>query len=587
MNTPVQRLRQWLPPLRLPGRRRSGATRTATAALVLGAMLAVTAACTADDPAPDRPPGSANPQCDGKLDAAFGAWARAGFSGAVALSTGGRFECLAGYGTADDATGARNTADTVYHIGSVTKAFTATAILKLAEGGKLSLDDPVGKLVPAIVGPVAKATVRQVLLHTSGIGGSIGADDQPLDRAGAIAAINKLELVFPPGKGHAYSNAGYTLLAVVIDTVSGMSYRDYTLAHVLTLPGGAVTGGFGSGQPAAAGPRAVGYLDDGKPGGSGDFPGPYWTTEGNGSLAMTTRELATWVHALFRTTLVTPATAKLASEPGFPVGDGRSYTLGGWMAFDASAYGKPIVGIAGGGGDIGHNVAVVWIPERDQVIAMSSNRSVLTAEKLLGATVSALVAGDPLPTPTAPAGGGDPAAIAGKYRLDTGGSLEVTVADNRPRISATGADAVGALFPPRGRYFADDLRAHEKRVLSMLAGKTREGRDERQAIEAEHGPISAVALGGTIIAEGEMRTYVALTTRDGPRLGWYAVDDHSNIGAVELPTEPPALTLVPVGKNRYRPDDPTGTGPDVTLDFAGGKVTVTGPAGTTTARRPG
>jgi CubicO group peptidase (beta-lactamase class C family) len=554
---------------------------------VLGAMLAVSAACTADEPAQDRPTGSANPRCDGKLDAAFGAWARAGFSGAVAVSTGGRFECLAGYGAADDATGARNTADTVYHMGSVTKAFTATAILKLAEGGKLSLDDPVGKLVPAIVGPVAKATVRQVLLHTSGISGSIGADDQPLDRAGAIAAINKLALAFPPGTNNAYSNAGYTLLAIIIDTVSGTSYRDYTLTQVLTLPGGAVIGGFGSGQPAAAGPRAIGYLEDGKPGRWGDLPGRSWVTEGDGALAMTTRELATWVHALFRGGLVAPATAKLASDPGFPVGDGRSHTLGGWMAFDAPVYGKPIVGIAGGGGDTGHNVAVVWIPERDQVIVMSSNRPVLTAERLLAATVPSLVAGDPLPTPTAPASGGDPAAIVGKYRLDTGGSFEVTVADNGPKMSAIGADAVAALFPPGGRFSADDLRAHEKRVLSMLAGQTREGREERKTIEAEHGPISAVAASGTIVAEGEMRTYVTLTTRDGPRLGWYGVDEHGNIGAVELPTEPPALTLVPVATNRYRPDDPTGTGPDVTLDFAGGKVTVSGPTGTTTAQRPG
>ena len=241
--------------LRAPDRRSGGARSTALTALVLGAMLAGTAGCTADDPAPDRPTGSADPQGDGQLAAAFGAWGRAGFSGAVAVSTGGRFTCLAGYGTADDATGARNTADTVYSIGSVSKAFTATAILKLAEKGKLSLDDRVGRLVPAIAGPVAAATVRQVLLHTSGMGGSIGADDQPLVRAGAIAAINRLEPVFPPGTGNAYSNAGYTLLAVIIDTVSGMSYRDYTRTRILTLPDGTVTGGFWHARPPPDRPR--------------------------------------------------------------------------------------------------------------------------------------------------------------------------------------------------------------------------------------------------------------------------------------------------------------------------------------------
>ncbi|WP_328473305.1 beta-lactamase family protein [Actinoplanes sp. NBC_00393] len=534
-------------------------------ALVIGMLLAGTAACTADrDPAPS---------CEPKLEAAFGAWAQAGFSGAIAVSTGGRFECLAGYGTADDATGARNTADTVYSIGSVSKAFTATAILQLAGDGKLSLDDPVGKLVPAVTGPVAEATVRQVLLHTSGIGGSIGADDQPLDRAGAIAAINKLDLAFPPGTDDAYSNAGYTLLAIIIDTVSGMSYRDYTVNHVLTPPGG---GGFWHGRPAAAGPAAAGYLDDGKPGRSRTFAGPYWTTEGNGSLAMTSKELASWAHALFHGPL-----AELAGDLAHPMGDGRSYTLGGWAAFDAKVYGTPIVAIAGGGGDVGHNVAVVWLPARDRVIVMASNRSVLTAEELLAATVPSLVAGKPLPTPTAPAGGSDLTEIVGEYRLDTGGSFEVTAAGNRPGIAAVGADAVGALFPPGGRFSADDLRAHEQRVLDLLTGQTRQGREERSAVEAEFGPITAVAAGGTVVADGEMRTYVTVTTRDGPQPGWYAVDEHSNIEGAELPTVPPALTLVPVAANRYRP---AGTGPDVTLDFAGGTVTVSGPAGTATVR---
>ncbi|GIE28699.1 hypothetical protein Ait01nite_017440 [Actinoplanes italicus] len=546
--------------------------RITVAALLIGVLPG----CAADQ----KPPPVMAP-CDATLDAVLGAWARAGFSGSVAVSTGGRFDCLAGYGVADDATGTRNTVDTVFSIGSVSKAFTATAILRLADAGKLSLDDRAGKLVPAVTGPVAEATVRHLLLHTSGVGGSIGADDQPLDRAGAIAAINRLEQAFPPGTDDAYSNAGYTLLAIIIDTVSGMSYRDYMLQHVLTLPGG-VVGGFWHGRPAAAGPVAAGYLDDGEPGRSNDFAGPYWTTEGSGSMAMTTKELATWTHALF-----TGELAGLAGEPGHTVGEGRSHTLGGWVAFDASVYGRPIVAAAGGGGDVGHNTAVVWIPGRDQVIALSSNRAVLTAEELLAATVPALVAGEPLPVPTAPAGGGDPAALAGKYSLETGGSFEVTIVDGRARIEASGPDAVSVLFPPRGRFSARDLRGHEQRVLGVLAGRTREGREEREAVADRFGPVTAVTGGGTVVADGEMRTYVTMTTRDGPRLGWYAVDEHSTIEGAELPAGPPSLTLVPVGTGRYRPDDPAGTGPEVTLEFDGGRVTVSGPAGTATARRPG
>lgn len=545
-------------------------------------VIAGLSACTVDD---DPRAGTAS-SCPGALGAAFDAWGRAGFSGAVAVSTGGRFDCLAGYGSANDATGARNTADTVYSIGSVTKAFTAASILKLADERKLSLDDRIGTLVPAVTGPVSAATVRQLLLHTSGIGASVGADRQPLTRDEAIGAINGLDLAFPPGTDDAYSNAGYTLLAIVVEAVSGRSYRDYTASTTLALPKGTV-GGFWNGQPAAPGPRALGYLDDGTPGQASDFAGPYWATEGNGALAMTTRELATWTRALFTGELLSPESTRSVAAPAFDVGDGRAHTLGGAVVFDAAVYGKPFVGMAGGGGDVGHNVAVVWVPELDRVVAIASNRPLLTAEKLLQATIAALVTGAALPTPSAPAGGADLAKAVGTYRLDSGGTLRVSTPDNRPTITADGADAVAALFPPRGRFTVEGFRAHEGRVRALLAGQTREGREEREALEDEHGKISGVTLAGTIVADGEMRTYVTVTFAAKTVLGWYALDDHGGIQAVELPTPQPALVLVPVGGDRYRPDDPTGTGPDVTIGFGTDHLTITTPAGQLIARRTG
>jgi hypothetical protein len=257
------------------------------------------------------------------------------------------------------------------------------------------------------------------------------------------------------------------------------------------------------------------------------------------------------------------------------------------VVFDAAVYGKPFVGIAGGGGDVGHNVVAVWIPERDRVVAVASNRPLLTAEKLLYATIAALVTGAALPTPSAPAGSADLGKAVGTYRLDSGGTLQVSTPDNRPTITANGADAVAALFPPRGRFSVEGFRAHEGRVRALLAGQTREGREEREALEEEHGKISGVTLAGTVVADGEMRTYVTVAFGAKTVLGWYALDDHGGIQAVELPTPPPALVLVPVGGDRYRPDDPTGTGPDVTIGFGTDHLTVTTPAGHLIARRTG
>ncbi|GGK63118.1 hypothetical protein Sme01_05250 [Sphaerisporangium melleum] len=555
--------------------------------------VVVQSACQAPPSAtPDRAPASRTAvavdaaACDRRLGAGFDAWAKAGFSGSVAISTGGRFGCLAAYGWADQEAGRRNTPGTVFGIGSVTKAFTAASVFGLVDAGKLSLDDRAGEILPGLRGPSAGVTVRQLLLHTSGLNGSHGADYRPLGRAAALAAIDRLKPAFRPGTGYVYSNAGYTLLALIVDKVSGTGYRKYTMAKTLRLPGGAVAGGFWNGEPAAPGPRAIGYLDGGETGERGGFAGPHWALDGNGGLAMTTRDLATWTYALFTGRVVSPASAKAIGTPGYERDDGTAETPG-WVFYDRSRFGTPVLATAGGGGDAGHNAIVAWLPERRQVIAMASNTPKVSAERLLQAVGPALVSGAPLPVPSAAAAGGDrsrAADIVGTYGLDTGGGFEVSTTGGRLAISANGADAVAALFPPRG-VPADELRANEQRVLALLGGQTGEGRRERAGVERAFGPISGYTLTGTAVIGGDVRTYVAITARKGVLAGWYSVNEEGGIRAAQLPAGPPSLPLVASGDRRYRPDDPTGTGPEVTVDFGRDDLTISGPAGVTTATR--
>jgi CubicO group peptidase (beta-lactamase class C family) len=557
------------------------------ALLVVAALVSTLTACTQDtDTPPDRAGGGVTAGCDPRLDAAFTAWAAAGFSGSVAISTGGRFDCLAAYGSADDATGTANTVDTVFSIGSVTKSVTAATVFDLVDAGKLALGDRVGRLLPELTGPVAGVTVEQLLLHTGGLSGTHGEDHEPLDRAAALAAISDLDLAFRPGSGHAYSNAGYTLLALLIERVSGMSYREYTASTVLRLPDGRVAGGFWDGAPAAPGPRAVGYLDGGRPGERGDFPGPHWALDGNGSLAMTMRDLAAWTHALFSGRVVSPESVAAISRPGRALGEGRAETPG-WVALDASVFGEPFLASAGGGGDVGHNAVVAWIPDGQRVVAMASNEPGLSAEDLLRTVGRALLGHEPLPTPSARPTGSGPAVAGGRYALATGGAFEVTTAGNQVTVAGLGTDAVAALFPPGGDVPAEDFRAHERRVLALFEGDTREGREERKALESTLGAIRGVRPAGTVFRDGEIRTYVTLTTGSGPVLAWYAVSADGGVGAAEAPTGPPAAKLVPAGGGRYRPDDPTGAGPQVTLEFRDRRLTVAGPAGTTVATLTG
>ncbi|GAA2690436.1 hypothetical protein GCM10010412_080020 [Nonomuraea recticatena] len=558
-------------------------------AIAAATVVTVLAACTADQGVPRRGPAAAAAErCEPGLDKAFGAWAEAGFSGSIAISKAGRFECLAAYGSADDAAGRANTPETVFSIGSITKAFTAAAVLRLLDEGKLSLDDRAGKVLPELDGPVAKATIRQLLLHTSGLNGSHGRDYEPLDRDSAVAAIGRLTLAFAPGSGYVYSNAGYTLLALIVEKASGTSYRKYVAENLLRLPGRRVAGGFWSGEPAARGPRAVGYHDDGRTGERGDFRGPYWGMEGNGGLAMTTADLASWAHALFTGGLVSRRAAELIAGPGHDLGGGRAETPG-WVAFDSSVYGEPFLSTAGGGGEVGHNAVVVWVPGQRRVIAVASNKARVSAEELLQAVGPALLAGRPVPVPDAPAGAGDGdlASATGSYELETGGSYQVSAKEGELTITARGADAVTALFPPRGEV---DLREHERRVLALLDGRTQEGREERANLQKAFGAFTGVALAGSVVDDGEVRTYVTISTERRPVTAWYAVNEHGGIHAAELRPEPPRLTLVPDGGGRYRPDDPAGTGPEVSVAFRDRRMSITRSGrhgGTSVARATG
>lgn len=556
------------------------------AALVAATMLA--SGCTGPDPATTASGESAHhPRCDPELDDGLHAWADAGFSGTVAISTNGRFDCLAGYGRADRSAGTTNSIDTVFGIGSISKAFTATAVLRLIDEDALALNDRAGSILPRLRGSAARATVRQLLLHTSGLTGSIGNDHMALGHDAAVRNASRLERAYRPGSRYLYSNAGYTLLALIVEQVAKRGYRGYLASRVLRLPDGDVAGGFWDGEPAAAGPRAVGYLDDGPSDQRGHFSGPHWALSGNGDLAMTTRELARWTRALFRGELVSAKSTAIVAGPGLPQGRGRSVTPG-WVVFDESVYGEPVLATSGGGGDIGQDAVVAWLPDSDRVVAIASNTQDVRAEDLLAAIAPALVAGDAVPPPDTTReamGAAELARLAGRYRVGENASLEVTAGEDGIAVTARGEDAVHALFPLPENIGADTAEAHRQQVVALLDGDTDAGAEERELIESDFGTITDVAASGTLVADDELRTYVTVQTGQGPTLGWYALDRAGGIVAAEIPTGPPELGLVPIGGERFGPDDPTGDGPDLTVTFDGDRMTLTGADGTTVARR--
>lgn len=177
------------------------------------------------------------------------------FSGAVLLAKNGQVLFQHAYGFADHAFDARNTLDTKFNLASMGKMFTAVAIIQLEQEGKLSVDDTLLKLVPDYPNTevAAKITIRELLTHTSGLGDFFGPKFQDSNQAqyqtleSYLPLFASQPLLFEPGSRYSYSNAGYIVLGLVIERVSGESYYDYVREHIFA-PAGMKNTGFWSAQ---------------------------------------------------------------------------------------------------------------------------------------------------------------------------------------------------------------------------------------------------------------------------------------------------------------------------------------------------
>ena len=125
------------------------------------------------------------------------------------------------------------TADTVYRIGSITKQFTAAAVLILVEDGKIALDAPLTKYLPDYPAHGRAVTVKHLLQHTSGVADFTRLPeyrrDRPLDipKDEVLDRFQNLPLKFPPGEKHRYCNSGYFLLGLIVEQASGKSFREF------------------------------------------------------------------------------------------------------------------------------------------------------------------------------------------------------------------------------------------------------------------------------------------------------------------------------------------------------------------------
>ena len=228
------------------------------------------------------------------------------FSGTVLVAREDRVLEHWGMGFADCRETVPVATDTVFAIGSITKTFTEVAIGMLVDDGAIELDAPIARYLNDVPEDKRSITVRQLVEHRSGLSGyhdgALG-DFEVIDQSEALGRILGSRLLSRPGSRYRYSNSGYTLLAVIIERASGLSYVDYLRGRVFGPSGMNSTGFWGETFPAMAATDTT-VVGCGTP---EDWVYS-WTLVGNGGMVSTTEDLLRFVDSLTDGTLLTPRT---------------------------------------------------------------------------------------------------------------------------------------------------------------------------------------------------------------------------------------------------------------------------------------
>jgi len=295
-------------------------------AYVLLATCATIAPSYADDPSWAK-----------ALDELLTTKQEAGFAGAVVVEQDGAVIFGKGYGMANREEKIAWGLDTVYCLGSITKQFTGAGIVKLQTDGKLSVNDLLIKWIPDLPADKSQITLHHLLTHSAGVPDGFGGDFDPqATEEWFLEKFRACKLLWGPeefGERYEYSNAGYSLLAIVIGRASGMPYEAY-LKHSLFDPLGMSRTGYSS-------PKwkpedfAHGYSrdrDDGVVVLKHALPdGPNWNLRGNGGICTTFEDMRTWNHALIEHRVFDAETSKLIDSPFVREGDGaNTFYSYGW-----------------------------------------------------------------------------------------------------------------------------------------------------------------------------------------------------------------------------------------------------------------
>jgi CubicO group peptidase (beta-lactamase class C family) len=317
---------------------------------------------------------------DAQIDRVFARWTTSSPGCAAGAAVDGKPVLAKGYGMADLEHDVKITPDTIFEAGSVSKQFTAAAMLLLAGEGKLSLDDPARKYLPELPDYGSSLTIRHMLNHTSGLRdwGSIEAiagwprGSRTYTHAHVLEIVSRQRaLNFVPGTKWSYSNTGYNLAAIIVSRVSGTAFADFTRQRLFE-PLGMTHTSWRDDYTRIVRNRAIAYSER-----DGWFHTnmPFENVYGNGGLLTTVGDLLKWNENFSAPKVGDAAFVALQQQPG-RFNDGRAHNYAFGLTIGTTK-GGPVVEHSGS--TAGYSAHLLRYPDQHVSVAVLCNASTARA----------------------------------------------------------------------------------------------------------------------------------------------------------------------------------------------------------------
>jgi CubicO group peptidase (beta-lactamase class C family) len=354
---------------------------------------------------PGSSAGELSPDVAARVDAVFAPYHKDSSPGcAVAVYDGDRVAYRKAYGIANLDHDVRLTPTSVFHVASLSKQFTGTAILLLAADGKLSLDDDIRTHLPELPDFGRKITIRHLAHHTSGIrdqwdllmlagwrySRDLITDDDVLE-----LLVRQKDLNFAPGERHMYSNSGYTLMALIVSRVSGKSFREFTTERIFK-PLGMTNTHFRDNFAEIVKNQAYGYVPSAQ---SFRLSVTNFDTAGATSLLTTVEDLRAW-HANFDTKTVGGEDLQTKLLQRGVLNDGTSIEYAFGITHGRH---RGLATVGHGGSDAGYRADFVRFPDRRLGVATLCNSGAVNPAQLSRRVADVFLPANLPAAPAAPA----------------------------------------------------------------------------------------------------------------------------------------------------------------------------------------